>query len=115
MTSEAQNFEMYAGEDKILTVTVTDAAGDVVDLTDASIEWVMKRTADDTTALVTKTLADGITCASPATGVFTVTLEAADTEELGGASYLHEAEVTDAGDNVSTVTRGVVTIKKSLT
>jgi hypothetical protein len=117
MTDEGQNFEMYAGESKVLTVTVKDEAAALIDLTGVSIEWIVKRFEDDVTGLITKTVGHGITLSNQVTdkGEFTITLAPADTESLGGASYYHEAEVTDVGGNVSTVTRGIMTVKKSLT
>jgi len=120
MTSEDQNFELYAGESKVLTVTVKDAAGALIDLTGSTIEWIVKRAEDDAAGLITKTtvpITGGITLSNQTTnkGEFTITLLPADTLSLGGASYYHEAEVTDAATNVSTVTRGVVTVKKALT
>lgn len=119
MTSEDQNFEMYAGESKVITVTVKDAAGALVDIGGASIEWIAKRSEDDAVGLITKTTAagGGITILDQTThkGEFTITLVPADTQSLGGASYYHEAEVTDIATDVSTVMRGIVTIKKALT
>ena len=119
MTSEDQNFEMYAGESKVITVTVMDDATPPVpiDLTGASIEWIVKRSEDDAVGLITKTVGAGIALLNQTThkGEFTITLAPADTASLGGASYYHEAEVTDVATNVSTVTRGILTIKKALT
>ena len=117
MTSEDQNFEIYAGESKVITVSVKEA-GIAVNLTGATdIRWVVKRNEDDATALITKTLASGITTLDQIlhAGEFTITLDPEDTEDLGGASYYHEAEVTDSAGDPSTVTRGILTIKKALT
>lgn len=114
MTSENQNFEMYEGEDKTLTITVVDVAGAAVNLTDATIKWQVKRNVDDTSPLIEKTTAGGITITDAEGGVFTIALADTDTANLGGEGYHHEAEVTDVSGNISTVTRGVMTIKKAL-
>jgi hypothetical protein len=123
MTSEDQNFEMYAGESKVITVTVREpplpdgTLGPLIDLTGSSIEWIVKRAEDDAVGLITKIVGAGIALLNQTTykGQFTITLAPADTVSLGGASYYHEAEVTDVAGNVSTVTRGILTIKKALT
>ena len=118
MTSEDQNFELYAGEEKEpFTITVRDGAGALVDLTGATITWIVKRTEDDAAGLITKAVGSGITLSNQTThkGEFTITLESEDTADLGGASYYHEARVTDIAHHPTTITRGIMTIRKTLT
>jgi hypothetical protein len=57
MTSEDQNFTMYEGESKVLTVTVRDDGGTLIDLTASTIEWIVKRGESDALGLITKTYA----------------------------------------------------------
>lgn len=118
MTSENQDFEMYAGESKVITITVNDAAGDPVDLSGATIKWAVKVNPDDAEATITKNSGEdgGIEILDQETkkGQLTITLAPADTEEKGGVSYCHEAEVTDSEENVSTATRGMMRVKKAL-
>lgn len=111
MTKQNQDFVMWAGDNKLIDVTVVDGDGVAVDITGATIKWVLAKTAGDS-ALVTKTTGDGITITDAAAGKFRVTLVPADTESLAGV-YYHEAEVTDASSQVSTVLIGKVIVYKS--
>lgn len=109
MTRTNQDFTMWSGDSKVLEVTVTDADGDAVNLTGASIDYVMQDDAD-----ISKSVGDGISITSPATGgLFEITLDPSDTTALAG-DYHHECEVTDSSDNVSTVFVGTVTINVDL-
>lgn len=111
----AQNFTMYAGDTKIITVTVTDDDDEAVDLTGATIRWQASRLVVDegfdADPLISKDndTGGGIESASPSTGVFEVTLDPDDTEDLSGL-YYHEAEVIDADGNVATVMTGRMTV-----
>lgn len=107
MTTKNQNFEMYAGNTKNIVVTVAD-----VNLTGATVKWAMKKTIYDAEPAVAKTTAAGIAVTDATTGIFTVTLFPADTRNLSG-TYQHEAEITDAPGNVSTVLTGQLTIHLS--
>lgn len=110
-----QNFEMFAGDTKSLNCTVTDAAtGAAKNITGATIEWVLYNERTELNVL-TKSTASGITITNGLAGQFTVALIPADTSALGIQSYYHEAEVTDAGGNVSTVFTGYITILVSRT
>lgn len=108
------DFTMTAGDSKVLEVTVTDAAGAAVDLTGVQgIRWHMARSVNDRPATVEKSLGSGIAVTDAVNGVFTVTLDSADTEDERGDFY-HEAEVIDENGNVSTVLTGAVTINPAL-
>lgn len=102
-----QHFSMVSGDDKTLSITVTDSAGDAVDLTGASASWALGKQGQ--AALVIKTG----TISAPATGVVTIALEPADTAALAG-NYYHEMQVTDASGNVSTVAAGAVYIRADM-
>ncbi len=105
---------MVAGDDKVLEVTVTDAAGTAVDITGASIQWRLSKTVNRRPAQIAKaTGGAGVEITDAAAGVFEVTLDPADTEDLRGA-YYHEAEVIDADGNVSTVLTGAAEILPAL-
>ena len=94
--------------------TVEPAAGAA---NGATVTWTLKRGEDDAAALLSKAIGTGITLLNQTTnkGQFTITLAAANTTSLGGASYYHESTVTDVSANVSRVLRGIVTIKNALT
>lgn len=109
-----QNFEMFQGDTKKLAVTVADSAGAAVDLTGATVKWRMApKVASPTATLSKQTGGAGIDLTDPVAGVFTVNLNSSDTQQLVGEFY-HEAEVTDAAANITTVLTGRITIKPSL-
>ncbi|WP_337102340.1 hypothetical protein [Paenibacillus sp. YIM B09110] len=105
MAAKNQNFEMFAGDTKSVTVTV---AG--VDLTGSTVKWAAKKSIYNAEPDVYKDTTDGITLADE--GKFVIALEPEDTAALSG-TYYHEAEVTDATGNVSTVLSGKITINLS--
>ena len=108
------DFSMTAGDSKVLEVTVTDADGAAVDLSGAqTIRWHMSRSVNSRPATVEKALGAGITVTNGPGGIFSVTLDSADTEDLRG-DFVHEAEVIDEDGNVSTVLSGAVTISAAL-
>lgn len=110
---QQQNFIMCSGDTRTLTVTVNDrVTGDPIDLTGASIAWVLAKN-NKSTAEIEKSVGSGITVATPASGVFVVTINPADTTDLDGI-YYHEAQVTDASGRVVTVMRGRATIETDL-
>lgn len=109
------DFTMYAGDTKVLAVTVLDNVGDPVDITGTDIRWWMAKNAKKIGAdvlLKKETGGDGIVITDGPGGVFEVTLDSADTENLKGP-YYHEAEVDDAGV-ISTVLTGKATINLAL-
>lgn len=112
MTQKNQNFEMFAGDTKDIVVTVDDGDGIPVNLTGASIKWVLKKATVTGAQQVLKTMANGIFLTDPLAGEFTVRLATADTNAISGKFY-HEAEVTDSSGNVSTVFTGTVKIEPS--
>lgn len=115
MTVTDQDFSMYAGDSRTLTIAVVDGDGAAVNLTGASIEWGLWSDADATTLLISKSTSSGITILTQSgdtLGKFRVTLAPADTSGLQG-DYRHEAEVTDGAGNISTTTTGKATISAS--
>lgn len=94
---------LYAGDTKIIEVTVTEN-NSPVDLTGASIKFGF-----DT---VLKEVGSGITITDAVNGIFEVKLDPKDTQDLSGLKY-YECEVTDNVGNVSTVLNGTLVITKS--
>lgn len=112
MTKTNQDFTMWSGDDKTLTITVTDANDVVVDLTGASaLVWILKRSKHAAAILVTKGLGAGVTITDAENGIFTVDLNPADTAALTQNNYYHEAQITDASGNISTLLIGTANIK----
>lgn len=109
------DFAMYAGDTATLVVTVTDSSG-AVDLTGASVKWQASSIivgGFEATPSIEKSLDDGIAITNAEGGVFDVRLDPSDTESLSGKFY-HEAELTDASGNVSTILTGRMTVTSVL-
>lgn len=85
-----------------ITCTLTRADGTAVNLTAATIKFVI---VDSYTfaVKVTKTTSSGITVSNAAGGVFVVTVDKEDIDDLLGG-YLYEVVVTDSDGNVGTMT-----------
>lgn len=109
MTKQSQDFLMWSGDDKVITVTVYDSDDVVVDITGATIAWQLSQNVDSA-ALITKTAGDGVVLSDPTNGQFTITLDPADTASLSGR-YYHEAQITDSSGDISTGLVGHTTIK----
>lgn len=106
------DFTMFAGDTKILEVTINDADGDAVNITGTEIRWQLAKNVKAAEPLIAKAIGAGITIIDGPTGRFDVAVDPDDTLELKG-SYYHEAEVDDGGV-ISTVMTGKATIKPAL-
>ena len=105
-----QNFTMYSGDSKTLSVRVVNENWKPVDI-DSATDITYKLAASVSgTALITKDLSDGI---SVANSTVTITLGTADTASLSG-DYYHELQITDASSNVFTAFSGTVTVTSDL-
>lgn len=105
-----QDVDMIAGDTRNLNITVYDEDnGGNKNIANATIKWVLYDEAAES-AVLTKTLASGITITSGLLGQFTVSLTPANTVSLTPGVYYHEVEVIDETGNVSTVLTGHITI-----
>ncbi|WP_078548636.1 hypothetical protein [Litchfieldia alkalitelluris] len=104
MTATNQSFTMIAGDTKNITVNVTNDSGTALNLSGATIKWVMKKRVTSTENDLLKT---DITIVGD--GVIQIKLVPIDTVSLRGTFY-HECEVTDQYGNVSTIFTGNITI-----
>lgn len=108
MTAINQNFEMYAGDTKNIIIAVTDASGMALDLTAATVRWILKPPQPNAAIAISKS--------SPEIAIdidrITIKLLPKDTETLFGNFY-HEAELTDQIGNVSTIMVGTAKINRS--
>lgn len=107
MAKTGQNFEIVAGDTVKINISVTDQNNAAVDLTNATVTWLLYKNLNDTA--VSKSTTTGITITNVRGGVFQISLTAADTQNLAGM-YTHAAKVTDALGNAITVTTGTATI-----
>ena len=102
------NFSMFAGDTKVLVVSVVDVTGQPVDITGTLIRWQLAKSVRDAAALIEKSVDDGIEITDLPGGLFTVTLNPADTLQLTG-TYYYEGEIDDGGV-ISTVVSGYMQI-----
>lgn len=110
MTMENQNFSMHQGEDKEITVPTVDANGNSVDISGATLEWIMQRYINDATNRVTKS--PTVVNANDSNDGVQWTLEPADTKDLPARLYWHECRITITG-NQSLLFTGWITLKES--
>lgn len=104
MATTNQNFTMYSGDTKILNFACTMENT----LSGATIKWALGR---GSKKIITKTTPYDIVITGDKT--FTVYINPIDTTAISG-QYLHEAEITDALGNVSTVATGKVIILRDI-
>jgi hypothetical protein len=102
----------YAGTTHPIWGVITQA-GSPMDISDASIVWILAADAD-TTPLLIKTTDDDtqIALTDPTGGVFVIYLNPDDTETLGGQVLYHEARAA-VGETQEVVFAGTVTITAS--
>jgi len=108
--AENQDFSMFRGEDKVLEVTLVPA----VVITGWALTFTLRLSTSGPTALVEKTVADGIVITGGATGVFQVTLADTDTVSLTPGKYVFDCKRTDAGSETILV-YGILTLLAEVT
>ncbi len=115
MTMLNQNFSMWAGNTRYISVSVTeDDDTTPKDLTDAHILWIMREYGEEDSLLEKTTDDDGVQINDPPTdGIFTIILKPEDTVDLSGI-YHHRAIVTNQHGEVSTVLMGSAIISNVL-
>jgi hypothetical protein len=103
---------MYSGDTKLITVNISDDNFEDLDITGATLKWVVKRNIRSSTNNILKTTDDGIIVfdQQEQRGRIQIKILPADTEKLSGDFY-HEIELTDVQGNVSTVMTGTITIE----
>ena len=116
MTTQNQDFSLFAGDGLIPTYTILDGSGNPLPLGGGNvtqITWTAQRNLDPGSPLVlTKTLTgSGISIVGDgSTGKFAVTLTGSDTAALT-ESYWTVATITDSSGTVSTVANGQMTVR----
>lgn len=102
-----QDFVTYAGNDVSPIFTVKNAAGVAIDIsTVTEIVWICFRAVGETASISkSKTAAQITFVTTGADGKFQVAILAADTVDLSGY-FIHQASITDASGNVTTVAVG---------
>lgn len=101
---------LYAGETRVVEVTVTDETGAVVNLTAATVVYK----ANFPTPL-SKSVDSGITLTTPASGVFEIAFIADDTHHIDSrTSVEHECKVTTATGDTAVAFTGHLAVYNSL-
>lgn len=108
-----QDFEMRQGDFRNLDFTIKDKDGTVVNVTGFTGEWMLARSREDTSPLLTKSpsVEDGVN------GIMRVTMDPSDTlspSALRGEFY-QELELSNPSGNPSVVAEGIITIKGAIT
>ena len=116
MAVEGQNHRMFAGETPTFTVgpVKNKSTGAIIDLTSATITWVVVQATPPYSTIFTKTVGSGITVASPTTGYFTITLTSSNTDALSG-DYRHECRVVLADSTEAVIFTGSLVVMPTLT
>lgn len=95
-----QDFEMHRGQDFSLRVVMSPAT----DITGWTLQFTLKNTATDASALFTKTTTAGTITISDATnGIFAVTILSANTSGLTSGPYVYDVQRTDSGSRTPIV------------
>ena len=118
MPATNQNVTHWKGDDGQIRITVRDADGNAVDLTDATARWWVGKavTSIGDDIVIQKGTEDGGIVITEDDGLYTLTIELQpeDTEELTAGRYYHECEVVDAAGDISTVSVGKFVLKPTL-
>jgi len=113
--AKEQAFDVFSGNDIVLKISVTDEDnnGAALSLVGAQeLIWSLAKKAG-ATAILTKTLSNGVTITDAANGLVDVVISAADLEPLKG-EYYHEMRLTNSQGKKSTLMYGIATIAENL-
>jgi hypothetical protein len=103
MALNNQNAYLYAGDNAVLNYAITDESNNPLNLTGASLTYIIAAH-DGAAAIITKTTADGgITVTNAAGGLLSVSLASADTTNLSGMLW-QQLVMTDATLSTGTIT-----------
>lgn len=108
---------MMRGDTRPLSVTLSDADGLPINLDELSeINFTARLYYDDTTGIITKTLADGVAIDDASAGTCTVTIDPADTSDLTySRRYVWDIEVVTDYEETKTVARGYLFVYRDVT
>lgn len=105
MTKTGQDISMFAGDTKILIVTIDEP----INLEGASLKWGLRKNKNTKENLIVKDMTQGIAIDQE---TISITLDPVDTQDMSGDFY-HEMELTDLFGNVSTLFVGKAKIEPS--
>ena len=113
MSHKIQDIVDYHKDDTlIIETTVRNDDEEIVDLTGAAAQWLMKNEAEDPDgdALLTKTVGEGITIDQPTAGKLEIKIEEDEADTVG--SFHHRLRVWDNDGHRSTVFTGSLTVEE---
>lgn len=104
---------MLYGTDTYFEGTVTNAAGAAIDLTPAniSLDFIVRRSYSDASALLTKAKAAGVT--ARADGTYTVAIPDSDKASLPAGGYVYALRYTATTGDAEVVARGRLSVLAS--
>jgi hypothetical protein len=106
-----QRETMHSGDDKLIQLTVRDQDAVVIDITGATMSFVLSEDPGDV-ALFELTVGSGITLIDPTNGRADIRIADTDTAALAGLYYF-EVTLTDATALVSTVAYGYINVLRN--
>ena len=109
MSKRNQDFDLYAGESKVIFIKLDNADGTPFDPAGSMMEWRLAKTSHSD-ATLQKTLGSGLILS---TGGVNVVLDSADTYDLRPEIWYHELKVM-TGDKVAVTTVGHVHLRPAL-
>lgn len=105
MSHNTQNVENYhSGDDLRMKVTAENQNGEIVDVTGATVRWVVSEKPGGET-IISKEVGAGIEIIDGPNGRFDILVDGADTDPLSGVKY-HECRMTDTDGNTSVLFSG---------
>jgi hypothetical protein len=111
MLSACISLSYVAGNDILLEFAVTDEEDVVADISDFTVSFVVAR--DGAVALSTNESTAIALVTDGTEGLFTVSVNATDTEDLLG-TYPFQAQLQDELGELTTVARGFITFTQNL-
>ena len=104
------NFELSAGDNALLEITVYNADGTLMDLTNVTLKWSSQYQADGTTR-VDRTIGTGITLTDATNGRANIAIAKGSITKTG--QHAHELEAI-SGSNSQTVLEGIINVVPTL-
>lgn len=111
------DLEMYRGNDRVFSLTITRADGSPVPLAGASLRFMARLSVSDTDAdaVITKTTPTGITVTDASHGMVDVIIDSADTVSLyAPCTLIYDVELKEGSNYVSTAAHGVLLVKRTM-
>jgi hypothetical protein len=106
-----ENFEVWSGEDRTLTLHARDSNNAVVNLTGYTVKWLVG-IPPNRPYLQWSVISKTGTVTDPTNGIFTVSLLASDTQDITG-NYLHEA-LASINNTTAVVSTGRLKIRRTI-